>query len=643
MTRQKPVPPNKILAKIRAKHALILELPSPMLPSEWADQYRILSREANSKGGKFTSLPWQREPIDELINPEVQGTVMQWASQVTGKTETVNNATGYFIQHRPRPILNIQYSIEMAQTWSKDRLAPMLRDTPILRGLVRDSKSRQDGEASTMLHKTYPGGRITIVGSNSAAGLASRPIGFVQGDEIDRWEASAGEEGDPWSLALVRTESFPDAVWMMTSTPTIKGISRIEKEMAHSDKRMWFVPCVHCRHWFVMQWKDVRWPEGEPQNAYLECPGCHQSISDEQRIEMVAKGEWRPTAPFTGIRGYLLNGIVALFKAKRGFKNRLHQAAVGFLKAKKSGVQTLKVWTNTFLAETWEEEYDRTPEPELLYSRRESYATDDAIVLPERCVVLAVGADVQADRIEAEISGWGAGEESWGIEYQVFRGNIAQWTIWNEFDAWIQSKFRHVSGHELAPAVVAIDSAHNGKMVYAFAQRCAPRAVFAVRGVGTGGMPWVTGSKTRSRLKLAKVNTAKETIYSRLKLIDHGPGYCHFPETYSLEWFQQLTSERMITRYRSGIPERHFEAQGRNEALDCRVYAMAGIELLHPNYRKITRSLAVKEAEQTEPASEPHPHSVPAQSVAAQQQQGTAKQAVVRRVVRRASGWMRGM
>jgi phage terminase large subunit GpA-like protein len=640
MTRQKPNQSNKVLAKIRAKHAAILELPSPMLPSEWADKYRILSREANSKGGKFTSLPWQREPIDELINPEVQGVVMMWASQTSGKTEMVNNATGYFIQHRPRPILNIQYSIEMAQTWSKDRLAPMLRDTPILRGLVRDSKSRLDGEASTMLHKTFPGGRITIVGSNSAAGLASRPIGFVQGDEIDRWEASAGEEGDPWSLALVRTESFPDAVWMMTSTPTIKGISRIEKEFEHTDKRMWFVPCVHCGHWFVIEWKDVRWPEGEPEEAHIECSQCHQSICDEQRIDMVLRGEWRPTAPFKGIRGYHLNAIVALFKAKRGFKNRLHQIASSFIKAKKGGAQTLKVWLNTTLAQTWEEEYDKAPAAELLYARREDYAIDGEIILPERCVVLAVGADVQADRIEGEISGWGAGEESWGIEHQVFKGNIAQWKIWNEFDEWIQSRFKHISGHELSPAIVAIDSAHNGKMVYAFAQRCAPRAVVAVRGVGISGMPWVTGSRTRSRLKLAKVNTAKEIIYSRLKLIDHGPGYCHFPESYTLEWFQQLTCERMETRYKSGIPERHFDAHGnRNEAIDMRVYAMAGIELLRPNYRKIARALSIKLTGE----DPPQPQSISAQIAVAQAQQSPPKPAVARKVVRRSSGWMRGM
>lgn len=638
MTLRTPSQSNKILNRMRAKHAALLELPSPMLPSEWADQYRMLSREANSKGGKFQSLPWQREPIDALINPEVQGVVMQWASQVTGKTETVNNATGYFIQHRPRPILNIQYSLEMAHTWSKDRLAPMLRDTPILRGLVRDSKSRLDGEASTMLHKTFPGGRITIVGSNAAAGLASRPIGFVQGDEIDRWEPSAGKEGDPWSLAMVRTESFPDAVWMMTSTPTIKGVSRIEKEMEHSDKRMWFVPCAQCGHWFVIQWKDVRWPEGEPENAVIECPGCHVNLSDEERIEMVSKGEWRATAPFTGIRGYLLNGIVALFKVKRGFKNRLHQAAVGFLKAKKGGAQTLKVWTNTFLAETWEEAFDKPTSPEVLYARREDYE-----ILPERCVVLSVGADVQADRIEGEISGWGEGEESWGIEHRVFRGNIAQWSIWNEFDAWIQSRFKHVSGHELSPAIVAIDSAHNGKMVYAFAQRCTPRAVVAIRGVGMGGMPWVTGSRTRSRLKLAKVNTAKEIIYSRLKLIDHGPGYCHFPEGYTMDWFQQLVSERMETRYKSGIPERHFDAHGnRNEALDMRVYAMAGIEILRPNYHKIARGLVSKVQEQPEPKDSTQGLSTPAQPAAVQQQQPQAKPAVVRKVARRSGGWMRG-
>jgi phage terminase large subunit GpA-like protein len=608
--------PNSNSVWLCENYAALCNLPSPVKPSEWTEDFRMSSPEGSAKIGKFRLLPWQFEPLDALIEADVRGVCLQWAAQLTGKTELALSAIGYFIQHRPRPTLTIEPTLEMATTFSKDRLGTMIRDTPGLKLLVREPRSREGAPGSTVLHKVFPGGHWTAIGANAPSGLASRPIGFVVAEEVDRWEPSAGKEGDPFALALVRTESFPDAVWLMSSTPTVRGASRIEAEFEQTDKRQWFVACPECCHDFIMGWEHVKWPgpknpkhpalEHEPHNAYLECPECRRELSDEQRISMVQKGEWRATAPFKGVRGYQLNGMVTLFAAHKGFRSRLHEMADSFLRAKKGGIQTLKVWTNTFLAQTWEEEGDKPTAPEVLYHRREDYSANGEIILPQRCVVLAVGADVQADRIEGEIIGVGDGEETWGIEYKVFRGNISQWALWDEFDQWIQSRFKHVSGAELQPAVVAIDSGHNSKMVYAFAQRCRPRAVIAVKGVGAGGMPWIVGSKTRSRLKLLKVDTQKELIYSRSKLIDHGPGYMHLPMSYTLEWFQQLTSERMTTRWKSGIPERHFVQDGRNEALDARVYAMAGIEILRPNYRKLAQRLPAAESEpKTTPIAAP--------------------------------------
>jgi len=627
-----------VLAKIRARHAALLEMPASIRPSQWAARYRYLSREAHSSGGKYQNWPFQVEPVDELINPLVRGVVLQWASQLTGKTELVNNATGYFIQHRPRPILNIQYSLDMARVWVKDRLNPMLRDTPILRGLVHDGRSRMGPEMSTMLVKIFPGGRLAIVGAESEAGLASRPIGFLVGDEADKWMPNTG--GDPWAQARKRLESFPDAVWLLVSSPKIRGKSRIEKAIEGSDKRFWFVPCYHCGQFFVMQWEHIRWPKDKPELACLECPVCARMSDDRQRIDSIHAGQWRATAPFNGIRGYTLNGIVTMLKAGRGFQNRLHQMADEFLTAKKEGPLSLQVWTNLFKAETWEEELDKPEPPEVLYARRENYGTADGITLPERCVVLAAGADVQADRIEAEISGWGEGEESWGVEYRVFRGNIAQWKVWDEFEQWlVQSRFRHVSGHDLGVAIVGVDQGHNGKMVYAWCNRYAPRAVIAIKGVGTSGLPWVTSSKRRSRLRLAKVNTAKELIYSRLKLIDHGPGYCHFPETYTLEYFQQLTSERMRTVYKGGVPVREFIQNGRNESIDCRVYGMAGIETLRPNYKKL--ALRLKNPVPIEEKPDPNADLTPEEKSNLAQIINSKPALPIRKPARKPTGWMR--
>lgn len=585
-------------------------------------------------------------------DPDVQLTVLCWASQVCGKTQVIASIIGRKIDREPVPMLMVFPTLDLASGWAKKRFDTMVRDTPVLASKVRDSAT-----TSTVLSKIFPGANLTLAGANAPSGLSSNPISDVYATEIDRFPPSAGEEGDPWSIAWKRTETFPNAFGLMESSPTIKGISRIEAELDETDFNKWFIPCLECGNDFVLMWKDVRWPgpdneerpapEIEPENAYVKCPDCGALFNDSQRMEMVKRGQWRPTKPFKGKRGYWLNGLVCLLAKKRGFKNRLHQFVADFLSAKTKGAMTMKTWVNTFCAESFEEAGDRPTAPEVLYARREEYENDEeGIILPERCVLLAVGADVQSDRIEAEIVGFGVGEETWGIEYRIFRGNIEQWSVWDEFDAWTQSKFRHVSGHVLQPAAVAVDSGHKPKMVNAFVRRCSPRAVFSVRGTGYSGIPWVTRSKTQ-KIALVKVNVAKEAVYARLNLIDHGPGYMHTPATYTLEWFQQLTSERLVTHYKFGVPYKMFEANGRNEALDARVYAMAAVELLRPNYRKLARRLAVERDEHADPAEGPQPESTPAQPAIAQPQPKplTAHTpTTVRRIFSRGrSGWMQGM
>ncbi len=522
--------------------------PVPALsPTEWADRYRILSKESSAQPGRYDSAmaPYQREPMDSVLDNSVERVVLMWASQ-TGKTETINNIVGFHIDWKPSPILVLQPTLEMAETWSKDRLVPMLRDTPRMHGKVQDPRSRDAN--NTILHKRFPGGHVTACGANSAASLASRPIRVVICDEVDRYPLSAGTEGDPVALAYKRSDTFADSVLFMTSTPTIKGISRIEAEFELTDKRHFFVPCPKCGKFQTLKWAQVQWPKDEPEKAYYECSqsACRARLNDAQRVRMLGKGEWRATAPFSGKRGYHLTGIYSPFPSKKGFRSRLHQMAVDFLDAKKKGEETLKVWTNTFLAETWEVQSEKGPQPELIYARREDYET-----IPEKCVVLVAGADVQQDRIEVEIVG---------------------------------------SGAELQVAATCIDSGHKPKIVYSFVKRCQPRRVFAVKGVGTNGVPWVTRSKKLPVL-LLKVNAAKEAVYSRLNLEEPGPGYLHFNKRFDLEFFRQLTSERVVTKFRFGHPYKTFEPHGRNEALDARVYAMAALDLIRPNYAKLAENL----------------------------------------------------
>src|SRR4030095_2182195 len=561
-----------VTAQIETELADVFRPPPRLSPSQWADQYRQLSREANAKGGQWRSFPFQVEPMDSVIDPTVQSTALQWASQITGKTEIVLNIVAYFIHQDPAPILVVQPNMTpMGEAFSKLRIGPMVRDTPALRGLIKEPRSRDSG--NTVMQKAFPGGHLTITGANAPAGLASRPIRVAIFEEIDRYDLSAGNEGDPVSLGEERTESFWNALVFKNSTPTFKGRSRIEKEIELSDKRMWYVPCPKCGFWQGLKWFQVKWPEGKPEKAALECQKCSRLYNDKARVKMIRKGQWRATAPFKGKRGYILNGLNTLLRAKRGYKSRLHQMAADFLDAKSRGKESIQVWTNTFLAETWEDEVQEGPKPEIMYSKREDYEA-----LPRNCVVLVAFGDVQLDRVEVGVIGAGAGEELWGVDYRVFKGNVEQWYLWDEIDAFIQQKWKHESGAELAPVAAGFDTGHKSKIVLQYVKRCQPRRVFATKGVGTSGVPWVQRSR-KQPIFLLRVNTAKEAIYSRANLEEFGPGYMHFNKRFDLEFFRQLFSEKVVTRFKFGNPYRTFEQHGHNEALDIMVGCLGMLEI----------------------------------------------------------------
>jgi phage terminase large subunit GpA-like protein len=571
----------------RLNKSLSVWKPPPRLTvSEWSEAHRILSSESSARAGMFrlTLAPYQEEPMNSVHDPVVQSVCLMWASQ-TGKTECVNNIVGYFMSQDPSPMLCLQPTLDMAETWSKDRLSPMIRDTPTLKGLVSDPKTRESG--NTMLHKRFLGGHITIAGANSPASLAARPIRVLLCDEVDRYPASAGSEGDPVSLAERRTDTFPNAVIIKTSTPTIKDLSKVENEYLQSDQRKWFVPCPKCDEFQVLTFRHIIFEKEKPEDATLRCEHCKKELTDEDRVKMVGLGEWRPTAEFIGKRGYWLNGMNSIFPPKRGFKNRLHQAVAGFLESKRRGTEGLKTWVNTFCAEPWEE-VDDVIEGHFLMARREVYEE-----LPPEVLLLTAGVDVQADRLECEVVGWGVDEESWGVEYRVIYGDPSQPHVWNDLDEHLTARWPTEDGRELTVAACCIDSGYLTKSVYDYVAKYQFRGVYAVKGVGGFGKPLVarpTKSSVREvRLFIIGTDTAKDTLYSRLKIRDTGFGYCHFPSTYDEKYFDQLTSEKCVIETKRGQRVRKWIVKEgfRNEALDVRNYAMAAMIILNPNWTRL--------------------------------------------------------
>ncbi len=570
-----------------------LNPPPRQTVSEWAEANRYLSREYSSQHGRYrlSVVPYAREPMDCANDPTVRSVCLMWGAQTT-KTTTLENVLGYFVAPDPSPILLVQPTVDMAQAWSKERFNATVRDTPCLREVISEQKSRESG--NTIQLKTFPGGNLAIIGANAPAGLAGRPRRVVLLDEVDRFPVSAGTEGDPVSLAIRRTESFWNSVIYLTSTPTIKGASRIESEYEQTDKRHWFVPCPTCGAFQTLKWKQVKWPEGKPEDAYYECErGCRWD--DDFRIQAIRKGEWRPTAPFNGKRGYYLNGIYSPFKPKRGFKSRLHQMATDFLEAKAGGPETLKVWTNTFLAETWEEAGEKIDFSSVV-NRCEDYAPDR---LPNDVVLIIGGADVQKDRIEIEWIGVGNEEETWGIDDVKVIGDTEKPETWQRLGQALERKFKRADGVEIAPTALAIDIHYRPKQTRDWCQKHGTRVmVFPVFGIGSTQPTLVVDRYNKhygQRTWSIAGDHAKDIIFSRLKIDMPGPRYCHFPRGfgYNDEWFKQLTSEKAVTRYVKGYPRRIYEKSSgaRNEALDKRVYQLACLDILRPNIPAIAAQL----------------------------------------------------
>jgi phage terminase large subunit GpA-like protein len=536
-------------------------------------------------------VPYAREPQDCANDPTVRQVVLMWASQTT-KSTCLENVNGYFIAADPSPILMVQPTVEMAQAWSKERFVPTVRDTPCLRDILANDRSRDSG--NTIQLKTFPGGNLAIIGANAPAGLAGRPRRVVLLDEVDRYPASAGTEGDPVLLAIRRTESFWNSVIYMTSTPTIKGASRIESEYEQTDKRMWFVPCPKCGIYQTLKWANVRWDNAEPESAYYECETCRTRLEDSQRVAAIHQGEWRPTALFTGKRGYFLNGIYSPFRAKRGFKSRLHQMAAEFLEAKHGGTEQLKTWTNTFLAETWEDASEKI-EPGWLSQRVEPYTSQ---TIPDSVAVIIAGADVQKDRIEVEFIGMGMEEESWGIEVCKVYGDTEDLKTWLELSRCIDRTFKRVDGTELRCVAIGIDIHFRPRATKEWINNHGTRCrVYGVFGIGAA-QPTLVQLRPNGCFSIATDYT-KDIIYARFKIAEPGPRYMHFPNGggYTDDWFRQLTCERVVTKYNKGFAKRIYEKTSgvRNEALDMRVYGMATLDILRPDIAAIQASLKPKE------------------------------------------------
>jgi len=621
----------QVRATILARLHDLFKPPPRLNVDEWAEEKRILSSESNVIGGKWTNYSYQVEPMRCFKDPDVEEIVICSSAQI-GKTDIMLNILGYIIDCMPAGVLVIFPTIENARIFSRTRLEPMIRDCAALAKKMTAYKSRD--KSSTILFKQYPGGFARIIGAKSESDLASMPLPYIFGDEIDKY-ISLKKGGDAYSLALERSKMQPFNKSIATSTPSLAGESKIQAKFDASDQRHFYVPCPECGVFQILIFKNIKWESKTFKNvktlnafvkkalvdktrfmkskrnklrvhfyntSYYKCPECQAHWTDLQVKNAVRDGYWKAHQPFTGTAGFKIWELYSLNP-----KITMARIIAKYLKMK-DNPDDLHTFTNATLGEVYNLPSESMKETALYKRREKYYCKEDGYKLPAKGAVITCGVDVQPDRLEATVRLWGADGESWGLEYYVWEGDVINDVrVWNNLDRLIEKEYIHASGVVLKIEACAIDTGYAATdAVYLYINRKRwPR--LAIKGRGGVGEPLVRRSSKPDKLEvplhLIGVNTAKNTIYQRSLIARKGPGYIHWNENFSAIYFEQFTAEKRVRRFRSGNEEHVWEKPpGRkNEALDTEVYAYAALyNLMIPDMQALVDDLDPKKVKERE-------------------------------------------
>lgn len=571
--------------------------------TEWAEANIVLSAKDSAEPGPYRAsrTPYALQPMDDLsTHSRVEEVVLMWGAQ-TGKTRVGSNWLGYLVDTNPGPVMIVQPTIDMAKRYSRQRLAPMIEESAALRRKVRENRSRDD--ANTTLLKEFAGGFMAVAGANSAAGLRSMPVRDLFLDEVDGYPLDVDGEGDPCMLAEARQSTFSRRKRLRTSTPTTRDASRIEAAYLAADRNRYHVPCPHCGERQVLEWGadkawGIKWdrlPDGAPDPASVRyvcrLNGCE--IREHHKASMLPGGQWiaeHPGAAGGRVRSYHLSSLYAPLGMLKWSElaNEWHKA----MAAKRNGDSSLlRVFINTRLAETFEEQGDRADE-HALKRRAESYPLR---TVPHGGLVLTAGVDTQGDRLEAYAWAWGRGEEAWLVDHQVIYGDPAlaesePGSPWARLTEWRRLPFTHANGARMCLTACGVDSGgHHTEMVYRYASRHRAEHVLATKGASQAGKPLIGKPsavevnhhgrkiKTGAQFWIIGPDTGKDLLYGRYQVQQAGPGFVHTSNALPGYVWEQLTAERVVTKYLKGHPKREWVKPNgkRNEALDCAVIALA--------------------------------------------------------------------
>lgn len=558
--------------------------------SQWADRHREMKSGTNSPGRWHTSLtPYLAEIMDSLSEHSPVRQVTFIKSSGVGGTEVIFNWIGYIMQHLAnKDLLVVMPTLELRDRSFNPRLAKMLDESAGLGELVNTSSRNKSNRGDLLEYGARA--RIIKAGSNSPDSLRSDHLPYVICDEVDAFPWDVGGEGDPMTLIENRQRTYSRAKTYLVSTPTQAGASRIDSQYQRSDRRRYHVPCPHCgelQHLEFggkdkphgLKWRTLPPAEGDDANsvaqvsaAWYVCRECGAEIDEGHKADMLAAGRWIAERPsIRHHRGYHLNALYAPV----GLGLNWRAVAQKWL-ASQGDTAELKGFVNTYLGEPWKERGDSIEDISLM-SRLEDYERD---ALP--IALVSAGCDVQKDRIEASIVGWGEGEEAWLLDHIIIDGDTARPDVWADLDAALV---------DAGVQVAAIDAGYNTSMVYAFVEK--RRWALAVKGVTGLHRPLIEDQKRRlQRLRQRRkkgqpveplgVDQGKALIYARAKLMTPGPGYLHFKRdpAFDDEYFAQLAAEKLVTKIKGTRPFQEWvQTRPRNEALDCLVYALAACRL----------------------------------------------------------------
>lgn len=570
--------------------------------SQWADNHRMLSSGISAEPGKWKTsrAPYQKDIMNAFTEPGIHRVVVKSSSQI-GKSDMMNNVIGRFAHLDPCAIMMIQPTIDMAQDYSKTRIAPMIRDTKVLNNLFYDVKSRDAN--NTILSKVFPGGRLIMCGANSPAGLASRPIRILLADEVDRFPDSAGTEGDPVDLAAKRMTTFWNSCMGLFSTPTNEGASRIDEEYLAGTQEEWQHKCPNCGEYHLLRhidmtvdYKEIKTPSGKKtvivNDVKWRCPHCGFSFSEKEMKQTTQKYISRNAdALKNGIRSFFVNGFTSPWMTWSRIMREWLEA--------KGDPEREKVIMNTVFGESYKQK-GAFEDEQIFLRRRESYGAE----LPNGVLLLTAAIDTQDNRLEYEVVGWGKEEECWGIRKGIVLGAPNQARTWKEIDNILDKTYHFADGKGLKVVRTFIDSGgHYTSDVYNYCQKNFHKQRFAIKGRGGPGIPLIykiaKANNAKAPLILLGVDDGKQQIMDRLSIDSPGPLYFHFPQDEGIKelsdrgyddlYFKGIISEHKKVYKRNGVLREVWETTKnvRNEPLDLRNYNLACMKSLQPDWVKL--------------------------------------------------------